>query len=144
MCILLRVMQQDFARIGLNTVQKRRLMRTLRGNPSTSSNVPTPPEAEPPAVAPKTLPAPASTTAVVPGTVEEAEPPSSAKQDSPSMNVYISPFLKGPEVIRKQYLVKLLVVSFRLARLVWCRLNRKFFVSRSSSPRPYVKRSSSG
>ena len=94
-------MQQDFAEIGLNTVQKRRLMRTIRGNQSTSSNAATAvpaPEAEPPVAAAKQVPTLASTTQAVSGSVEEAEPPTPAKQDSPSMNVYISPFLRGQEV----------------------------------------------
>ena len=59
------------------------------------------PEAEPPTTASSktvaTAPAPVSNVKAA-EVVEEAEPPVADKQVGPLMNVYICPFLNGPEV----------------------------------------------
>ena len=92
----------------MNTVQKRRIMRYLSGQPPITPNAAAAgaestalPEAEPPPTASSkpvaTALAPVSD-AKAAEVVEEAEPPVAGKQDGPLMNVYICPFLNGPEV----------------------------------------------
>lgn len=109
-------MQQDFNEIGLNTVQKRRVMRSLHGNTpkTTTATVPTPiAEAEPPATVSSKAVVPATTKPEdAPDMVEEAEPPEAAKQEASSMNIYICPFLQGSEVRKQCHLLQQMRADF--------------------------------